>query len=79
MNYVIIFICKCWQKLISPLLGNRCRYVPSCSDYMIQSVAEHGSLKGLKKGALRILKCNSLFKGGFDPVRINSNKKVKIE
>ena len=75
MRYLIILICKSWQKLISPLLGNNCRYVPSCSDYMIESVTEHGSFKGLRKGILRILKCNSLFGGGFDPVRINRNPK----
>lgn len=77
MKYLIILICKCWQKLISPFLGNNCRYVPSCSDYMIESIAEHGSFKGLIKGIRRILKCNSLFKGGFDPVKIHSNCKQK--
>ena len=77
MKHLIILVCKYWKKLISPLLGNNCRYVPSCSDYMIESVEEYGSLEGLKKGTLRILKCNSLFKGGFDPVGTDAKIKHK--
>lgn len=59
---------KAYQKLISPLLGPRCRYYPSCSTYAIQSVSTHGALKGILLGTARILRCHPWAAGGVDPV-----------
>lgn len=47
---------------------NSCRYYPSCSIYMEQAVVKHGLFAGLWLGIKRILKCNQLFPGGYDPV-----------
>ncbi len=57
-----------YQRLLSPLLGPRCRYAPSCSDYAIQAVRDYGILRGLVLAAWRLLRCNPLSSGGLDPV-----------
>ena len=61
----IIFV---YQKLISPLLGPRCKYHPSCSSYFVQAITTHGIIKGIILSTLRIVRCNPLSKGGFNPV-----------
>ena len=58
MTKILIFIIKIYQYFISPLLGNRCRFLPSCSDYFIESLIEHGLIKGLFYGFSRIFKCH---------------------
>ena len=59
---------RVYQRVVSPLLGPRCRYAPSCSDYAIQAVREYGILRGLVLGAWRLLRCHPWSAGGFDPV-----------
>lgn len=56
-----------YQRGISPLIGPRCRFTPSCSQYMIQSIEKHGLLRGMARGAWRILRCNPFNLGGHDP------------
>ncbi len=59
---------RVYQRLLSPLFGERCRYYPSCSEYAAQSISRFGILKGLVLGAWRVLRCNPFSHGGFDPV-----------
>lgn len=61
----IIFV---YQKLISPLLGPRCKYHPSCSSYLVQAITTHGIIKGIILGTLRIIRCNPFSGGGYNPV-----------
>ena len=61
----IIFV---YQKLISPLLGPRCKYHPSCSNYLVQAITTHGIIKGIILGIFRIIRCNPFSGGGFNPV-----------
>lgn len=68
IRQILILPIKAYKKYISPLLGPRCRYWPTCSDYMIQAITIHGAAKGLVLGTWRILRCNPWSKGGFDPV-----------
>ena len=63
-----IFIIKIYRLFILPLLGKNCIYTPSCSEYGIIALRKHGIFKGSFLTAKRILRCNSLFKGGYDPV-----------
>ena len=63
-----ILLIKIYRLLISPLLGKNCIYTPSCSEYGIIALRKHGIFKGSFLTAKRILRCNSLFKGGYDPV-----------
>ena len=59
---------KGYKKFISPLLGNNCRFYPTCSEYTMQAIEIHGVVKGILLGAWRILRCNPFCKGGIDPV-----------
>ncbi len=65
---IVIFPIKLYKKYISPLLGDNCRYHPSCSSYMINAIEIHGIFKGIILGIYRILRCNPFSSGGFDPV-----------
>ena len=70
---LIIGIIKGYKFLISPLLGNNCRYLPTCSEYSIDALKEYGFFKGLLISIKRILSCHPIkFLGGgegFDPVK----------
>ena len=68
LTYPFIIIIKFYQSFISPLIGSNCRYTPTCSTYSIDSLKKHGLIKGMFLSIKRISKCNSLFKGGYDPV-----------
>ena len=62
---ITIFFIKLYKYFFSPLLGNKCRFLPSCSDYFIESLNEHGFLKGVLFGFKRIIKCHPIkFLGG---------------
>ena len=60
MSKIIIFIIKIYQYLFSPLLGNRCRFLPTCSEYFIEALKTQGLIRGLKLGSQRILKCHQI-------------------
>ena len=79
LTIIIIKFIKGYRLIISPLLGNSCRYFPTCSEYSIDSLKTFGFLKGLFMSAKRILSCHPIkFLGGgegFDPV----NKKIKTK
>ena len=59
---------RAYQRLLSPLVGARCRYYPSCSDYAAQAIERFGILRGLVLAGWRLLRCNPWSRGGFDPV-----------
>jgi len=70
---ILIKVINLYKLIISPYLGNNCRYLPTCSQYFIDSLNEYGVLKGILMGTKRILKCHPVkFLGGgegFDPVK----------
>ncbi len=68
MKFMILKCIRFYQKFISPLLGPRCRYTPTCSQYAYEAIQIHGFIKGVLLGVLRILRCNPLFKPRYDPV-----------
>ena len=76
---ILIKIIKGYKFMISPLLGNSCRYLPTCSEYTIEALKTFGLIKGLFKSLKRIFSCHPFrFLGGgegFDPV--NKNLKIK--
>lgn len=59
---------KLYQKTVSPLTGQRCKYHPSCSEYAVQAITKFGILRGLVLAGWRLLRCNPWSRGGFDPV-----------
>ena len=73
MKYLFIIIIKFYKLIISPYMGNNCRYLPTCSEYFIDCVNEYGILKGVVKGTKRIFSCHpiKILGGGdgFDPVK----------
>ncbi|MCM8901654.1 membrane protein insertion efficiency factor YidD [Caldicoprobacter algeriensis] len=68
MKRFLIGIIRCYQRTISPLLPNSCRFYPTCSEYAVQAVEKYGVLKGLYMGIKRVLKCHPFHPGGYDPV-----------
>lgn len=66
---ILISIIKGYSYLVSPLLGQNCRFHPTCSAYMMQAIEVHGVFKGVWLGVRRILKCHPYHKGDMcDPV-----------
>lgn len=65
----IILLIKLYKIFISPMLGKRCRFYPSCSDYAVEALKKKGLIIGSLMAAWRILRCNPLSKGGYDPVK----------
>ena len=68
MSALLVGLIRVYQRLVSPLLGPRCRYWPSCSEYAAQAVQRHGILRGVVLATWRVLRCNPWSHGGVDPV-----------
>jgi putative membrane protein insertion efficiency factor len=74
-TYLLIKAIKIYKFLISPLLGNSCRYLPTCSEYSIDALKTYGFFKGIFLSIKRILSCHPWGSGGFDPVK----KEMKVK
>jgi putative membrane protein insertion efficiency factor len=68
MRELVIGILRLYKWGISPLLPSACRFHPTCSVYMLEAVQRHGVLRGLRMGLWRLLRCQPLHSGGYDPV-----------
>tara|TARA_B100001093_G_C26662617_1_gene942555 strand:- start:732 stop:983 length:252 start_codon:yes stop_codon:yes gene_type:complete len=76
MTKILILIITFYQYLISPILGNRCRFLPTCSHYFVDSLKKHGLIKGSQFGITRILKCHPFkFLGGSSGLDFVPEKK----
>lgn len=74
--FLNIFVIKFYQYFISPLLGNRCRYLPTCSEYYIDALKTHGLIKGSIFGIKRIFSCHPFkFLGGGQGLDLVQDKK----
>jgi putative membrane protein insertion efficiency factor len=65
---LLIAALRFYKRWISPLLGPRCRFHPTCSEYAMQAVARYGALRGCWLATRRLLRCHPLHPGGHDPV-----------
>ena len=74
-TYLLIKVIKIYKFLISPFLGNSCRYLPTCSEYSIDALKTYGFFKGFFLSMKRILSCHPWGSGGFDPVK----KEMKVK
>ena len=71
MNASLRWLIRAYQLLVSPLLGPRCRFHPSCSHYALEALREHGTLRGGYLSMRRLLRCHPWHPGGYDPVPLN--------
>ena len=75
LTYILITFITCYKFLLSPLLGQSCRYLPTCSEYSIEAFKTYGFFIGLFFIVKRILSCHPWGRGGFDPVK----KEMKVK
>jgi len=68
MKTLLLLLLRMYQLGISPLLGPKCRFYPSCSQYAAEAIVEHGAARGSLMAARRVCKCHPWHEGGFDPV-----------
>jgi putative membrane protein insertion efficiency factor len=68
MRQVLMGVIRVYQWVLSPLLGPRCRFYPSCSCYAHAAIERHGALEGTWLGIRRLLRCHPFAEGGYDPV-----------
>jgi hypothetical protein len=68
MRRVLMILIRVYQWTLSPMLGPRCRFYPSCSCYAHEAIERHGALAGTWLAAKRLARCHPLSAGGYDPV-----------
>ena len=69
-----IVLVRAYQLALSPFAGGACRFTPSCSEYAIEAIQEHGALRGLGLALRRVGRCHPLGSSGFDPVPRRSDR-----
>ena len=79
MRSLFIGLIKLYQYIVSPLLGPRCRFHPTCSNYAVEAINQYGVLKGGYLSVRRIIKCHPLNEGGHDPVPTKQVKPLKVD
>lgn len=68
MQRILILLIKGYRAILSPIMGNQCRYYPTCSCYTEEAIKRHGALRGSWLGLRRIVRCHPWHEGGIDPV-----------
>jgi putative membrane protein insertion efficiency factor len=68
MARLLLLSIRCYQIILSPIMGRQCRYLPTCSDYAREAIAQHGSLRGAWLAIRRIGRCHPWGGAGYDPV-----------
>ena len=68
MKSIALALIRTYKRVLSPFLGNHCRYFPTCSSYADEAIRKYGLLKGSFLGGKRLLRCHPFHAGGIDPV-----------
>jgi len=68
MKTILVFILRAYQLVLSPMLGQNCRFYPSCSHYAIEALRSHGAARGSYLSLRRVCRCHPWNEGGLDPV-----------
>lgn len=73
MQWLLIKLVRLYQLTLSPVMGNQCRFAPTCSHYSIEALEQHGAFKGSWLTIKRLARCHPGCEGGHDPVPHNNN------
>ena len=68
MSQLLVWLLRAYQLLLSPMLGQNCRFYPTCSNYSIEAIRTHGAARGSLLALRRVCKCHPWNDSGFDPV-----------
>jgi uncharacterized protein len=68
MSKLMVWMIRAYQASLGLYVGGSCRFVPSCSEYAIEAIDQHGVLRGSWMALRRVLRCHPLHRGGVDPV-----------
>ena len=68
MKTILIAALRVYKRLVSPLLRPSCRYLPTCSEYAMDALERHGTIRGSALAFWRLLRCHPFAHGGYDPV-----------
>jgi uncharacterized protein len=66
-RHLLVLLARLYQWTLSPWIGQRCRFEPTCSNYFIQAVQKYGAVRGSFRGMARIARCHPFHPGGYDP------------
>lgn len=77
LKAVVLAAIRAYQRFISPFIPANCRYIPTCSEYMLTAIQLHGTGRGLLLGVKRIGRCHPWGGSGYDPVPENSEKQIR--
>ncbi|MEX0963741.1 MAG: membrane protein insertion efficiency factor YidD [Pseudohongiellaceae bacterium] len=78
LDRLLIRLINAYQASLSLLIGNQCRFYPSCSQYTKEAIQLHGSVRGSLLGVRRICSCHPFHEGGYDPVPENADRKGQL-
>lgn len=67
-RWMLIFVVRLYRITLGPVLGGRCRFLPTCSEYAIEALQKHGAVRGSLLTVWRLLRCHPFSRGGYDPV-----------
>jgi putative membrane protein insertion efficiency factor len=68
MSRLLAFLIRAYRYAVSPMLGSRCRFHPSCSAYAAEALERHGVVRGVSLACTRLCRCHPWHPGGYDPV-----------
>lgn len=68
MRSLFLALIRFYQRFVSPYLGSRCRFYPSCSQYCFDAIVRYGVIIGIWRGFLRLCRCHPFHPGGYDPL-----------
>ena len=68
MRRALVALLRGYKRLVSPILPPACRFVPTCSEYAVEAIEKHGTLRGVSLAVRRIIRCAPWHPGGVDPV-----------
>ena len=77
VTYPLILLVRVYQLIVSPMLGSNCRFMPTCSEYALESLKVYGLIKGTYLTIKRIGKCHPWGSNGYDPIPTKMGKKIK--